>query len=103
MQHESQVGFDLLAQHQFERLTAGLLTSDELVAVENSGSEYHTADISPARALEITESFILNSDATDLLPSLVQHHAFNKKVINEARERTQELLAQNDELATQLD
>ncbi len=98
LQHYSHVGLDLQAQHQFERYTAGILTIDELVAVEINSWSSESFSISVARATEITEDFSQKEDAIALLPSLVQHHTFNKKVISESRERARRIILQIDAL-----
>ena len=103
LQNDAQIGQDLDLQHLFDRKTAGLLTSDELIEVENAGSPNQTANISSARALEIAEAFSQNQGAVAILPSLVHHHAFTEKVILQAKGRTQQLIFQIDELVTQLD
>lgn len=109
LQHYSQVGLDLQAQHQFEQFTAGILTIDELTAVENNSwaSESHITSVTRAseshntsvtRAMEIVGDFIEKKDAIALLPSLVQHHTFNKKVIDESRNRAKGIIVQIDAL-----
>jgi len=103
LQNDAQIGLDQDIQHLFNRKMAGLLTSDELIEVENAGSPNNSANISPARALEIAEAFSQNQGAVAILPSLVHHHAFIEKVIVQARERTQQLILQIDELITQLE
>lgn len=94
LQHYSQVGLDLQAQHEFEQYTAGILTIDELTAVENDdwGGESHSTSIT--RAMEIIGDFAQKEGAIALLPSLVQHHTFNKRVIEESRSRVQEIIVQ---------
>lgn len=94
LQHYSQVGMDLQAQHQFEQITAGILTIDELVAVENNSWRSESFSVSTARAMEIFNDFNQTENAIALLPSLVQHHTFNKKVMEESIERAQGIIAQ---------
>ena len=98
LQHYSQVGMDLQAQHQFEQFTAGVLTIDELVAIENNYWSSESYSISVARALEIADDFSQIESAIALLPSLVQHHTFNKKVMDESKERAQRIIVQIDAL-----
>jgi hypothetical protein len=98
LQHYSHVGMDLQAQHQFERLTAGILSIDELVAVENNAWLSEAYSVSEARALEIIDEFSRKDGAIGLLPSLVQHHTFNKKVMLESKERTEGIIEQIDAL-----
>jgi len=103
LQNDALIGMDLDTQHMFDRVTAGLLTSDELIEVENAGSANHLAEITPARALKIAEAFRQNKDAVAMLPNLVHHHVFIAKVINQAKERTRTLIAQIDEIIIQLE
>ncbi len=98
LQHYSHVGMDLQAQHQFEQFTAGLLTIDELVAVEYNDWGSESYSISAARALEIADDFSQIGSAIALLPSLVQHHTFNQKVMDESKERAQGIILQIDAL-----
>lgn len=103
LQNDALIGLDRDLQHLFDRATAGSLTSDELIEVENAGSAILPVDITPARALKIAEAFRQNEDAVAILPSLVHHHSFIKKVINQAKERTRNLIVQIDELIIQLE
>jgi len=103
LQNDALTGLDLNMQHLFNGLTAGLLTSDELIEVENTGSAKHPAEISTARAMEIAEAFIQTKGAIAILPNLVHHHAFIKKVIIQAKDRTRILIEQIDELIIQLE
>jgi len=98
LQHSSRVGMDLQAQHQFEMYTAGLLTIEELVSIENGALKNQTFLISVTRAEEIIDAFKKKDDAIALLPSLVQHHTFNKKSIVESKERAKEIIEQIDAL-----
>ena len=103
LQNDALIGMDLEVQHMFDRVTAGLLTSDELIEVENAGSANQPVEITTERTLKIAEAFSQNKDAVALLPGLVHHHAFIEKVINQAKERTRNLIAQIDELVIQLE
>ena len=98
LHHYSRVGMDLQAQHQFEQFTAGILTIDELVAVENYSGSSKSYSISVARSLEIADDFSQIESAIALLPSLVQHHTFNKRVMDESKERAQGIIVQIDAL-----
>jgi hypothetical protein len=89
---------DLQAQHQFEQVTAGILSIDELVAVENNSWSSDSYSVSVARGLEIVDDFSRKEGAIALLPSLVQHHTFNKKVMHESKQRAQGIIAQIDAL-----
>jgi len=94
LQHYSQVGLDLQAQHEFEQYTAGILTIDELTAIENDDWDGESHSTSITRAMEIIGDFAQKEGAIALLPSLVQHHTFNKRVIEESRSRAQEIIMQ---------
>jgi hypothetical protein len=98
LQHDRQVGTDLAAQHRFEALTAGILSTDELVAVELASWDGRSARVSDGRVLQIARKFASNEAAIALLPSLIQHHTFNIKVMQAARERTKGLLEQVEAL-----
>jgi hypothetical protein len=89
---------DLQAQHQFEQATAGILSIDELVAVENNALISEAYSVSEARALEIIDDFSQKEGAIGLLPSLVQHHTFNIKVMRESKQRVQGIIEQIDAL-----
>jgi len=54
---ESRIGLDLNLQHLFDRLTAGILTTVELMELEEVVAYESLRDVSAARAFEITESY----------------------------------------------
>lgn len=99
IQHYSQFGFDVESEHHYERLTAGILTTAELKNIEEgtwsdatiniSNERAATINISNERALEITQEFVRRHDAIDLLPTIAQHHIFNRKVVESARSRAE--------------
>lgn len=101
LQHEARVGLDLEAQRQFTNQTAGILTIDELVAVENGSWGGGPASVSPARAREIVAALRERGSATAWLPNLVQHHTFNTKVIARALQRAQALIDQIDAVTSE--
>lgn len=94
LQHDARVGLDLEAQHQFEKLTAGILTIDELIAVESASWGDQPLAIGRDRALQIIAALRQRSEATALLPSLAQHHTFNSKVITAGIQRARVLMDQ---------
>jgi hypothetical protein len=102
LNHYSRVGLDLQAQHQFELYTAGILTVDELVAVENGDWGSETITVELERAWEIEVTFRERKEAIALLPSLIQHHTFNKKVISESRDRARKIIKQIESLISSL-
>lgn len=101
LQHYEHVGMDLRAQHEFELSIAGVLTMDELVAVENRDWNKESISIDAARALEIADDFSQRHTAIGLLPGIVQHHTFNKNVIEEAKLRAQGIILQIEKLINQ--
>jgi hypothetical protein len=94
LQHDARVGLDLEAQHQFEKLTAGILTTEELIAVESASWGDQPLAISRDRALQIIAALQQRSEAIALLPSLAQHHTFNTKVITAGIQRAHVLMGQ---------
>lgn len=98
IQHESGIGLDLEIQGLFTRITAGILSTAELVDIQENELSKRVVDIAPERALEIAGKFAAKQDAVDLLPSIVQHHSFNKIVIDASRNRAQQLIVMIDVL-----
>ena len=94
--HYSRVGLDLDIQHQFDRLTAGILSTAELRKIEEESWNNTPNNISIERALEITQELASRQDAIDLLPNVAQHHVFNKKVIELTRSRALKIIEQID-------
>lgn len=103
IRHYSRVGLDLDLQHQFDRLTAGMLTTSELRAIEDGSWQETSFEISPARADEIAIELARRQEALDLLPSIVQHHVFNQKVIAMARDQALQIIGQIDSLVENFD
>lgn len=98
VQFESSIGLDLEIQNLFTRLTAGILSTAELVDIEENELSQRQIEVLPDRALEIAREFAARQSAIDLLPSIAQHHAFNKKVIEANRDRAQQLVVTLDAL-----
>ena len=98
IQHESSIGLDLEIQNMFTRITAGILSTAELVDIQENELSRREIDIVPERALEIAREFAARQNAVDLLPSIVQHHTFNKIVIEACRDRVQHLIVTIDAL-----
>jgi Family of unknown function (DUF6090) len=94
----SRVGLDLDIQRQFERLTAGILTTDELRAIEDESWQGKQLTTAPQRAVEITQELLKRRGAIDLIPNMVQHHAFNQKVIQQTRDQAMDIIAEIDSL-----
>jgi hypothetical protein len=98
VQFESVIGLDLEIQHLFTRLTAGILSTAELVDIEESEWGQRQIGVLPDRAQEIARELAARQNAVDLLPSIAQHHVFNKKVIETNRDRAQQLVVLLDTL-----
>lgn len=98
IQHESGVGLDLEIQNLFTQITAGILSTAELIDIQENDLSGRQVDITPERALEIAQAFAARQNAVDLLPSIVQHHSFNKIVIEASRDRAQQLIVTIDAL-----
>jgi hypothetical protein len=99
----SRVGLDLEIQHQFERLTAGMLTSGELRAIEDESWHGTSHNISAERAADIADELVRRQGAIDLLPNMIQHHVFNQKVIEIIRDQTMKIIDQIDLLIEDFD
>jgi hypothetical protein len=98
LQHDARVGEDLIAQQRFDHAVAGLLTIEELEAVERAAGDYRQLKMSSGRAVAVARSLARRHSAIDELPSLVQHHTFNLRVISAMRRRADEILKQIDSL-----
>lgn len=96
IRHYSPVGLDLDIQHQFDRLTSGILSTAELRKIEEESWNNTPNNTSVERALEITQELASRQDAIDLLPNVAQHHVFNKKVIELTRSRALKIIEQID-------
>jgi hypothetical protein len=96
IRHFAGVGLDLDIQHQFDRLTAGILTTGELRAIEDESWQESDYQVTEDRAIEIAAEFARRQEAIDLLPNMVQHHVFNQKAIDQARKRALEIIVEID-------
>lgn len=94
IRHYARVGLDLDIQHQFNRRTAGILSTAELQSIEEESWNNTTNDIPAARALEVVQELASRQDAIDLLPNVAQHHVFNQKVMELARSQTLKIIEQ---------
>ena len=99
----SRVGLDLDIQHQFDRLTAGILTSEELRAIEDESWNETSYSTSTDRAAEIADELVIRQGAIDLIPNMVQHHVFNQKVISIIRGQAVKIIEQIDLLIEEFD
>lgn len=96
IRHEAGVGLVLATQHLFDRLTAGILSTSEVRAIEDDPGKELSYEISGERAAEIALELARQQDAIDLIPGLVQHHVFTQKVIRFAREDALNIIKQID-------
>jgi len=96
--NDSRIGLDRDVQLQFARYTAGLLTSEELRNIEERTWQDLPYDVSAERASEIAQQLASRPDAVALIPSIVQHHVFNKRVIEQTRNSAPEIIGQIDQL-----
>jgi len=104
IQKELDIGVDLEIQNLFTRGTAGILLTAELVAIQENelGRRDVDVEIVPDRALEIAHEFAARQNAVDLLPSIAQHHTFNRVVIEASRDKARELIVMIDALIKEL-
>ncbi|MDH3547874.1 MAG: hypothetical protein OEQ16_00835 [Gammaproteobacteria bacterium] len=100
---ESGIGLDLEIQNEFTRLTAGVLSSTELVDIQEDAFVKRQVEILPERALEITRDIASRQDAVNLLPSIIQHHTFNKGAINVSLDKAKLLISTIGELIEEFD
>lgn len=91
--HFGRVAEDLSAQQRYDAAVAGLLTTDELAALEATGGAADGLRTDQARADEITKRFAATGDAVRELPGMAQHHLFNLRVMAEMDARIDDLLA----------
>jgi hypothetical protein len=96
LQHDARVGEDLSAQQRFEGGTAGLLTVEELETLEQAAGDLEQLRTTPERALTLARLLSQRAAAVAELPSLVQHHTFNLRVIAQMRERSDAIIRQID-------
>lgn len=97
LQHDARVGIDLSAQHWYDEQVAGLLSIDELQAVERIAGRWQELSVDVTRARAIVEEFARRDGAVAQLPGLVQHHTFNLRVITDMQRRADAIILQIDE------
>ena len=90
---DARIGEDRAAEVRFEAATAGLLSVDELLAIERRPGERRMLPTQPARALALARAFAARPDAVRELAGLGQHHMFNLRVIGEMKTRIRALEA----------
>ncbi len=85
-------------QIQFDRQTAGILSSEELRSIEELTWQDLHYDISAQRGAEIAEQFRSKPLAIALIPSIVQHHVFNVRAIEQTRSSALAIIDQIEQL-----
>lgn len=98
IQSAAQVGTERYIQEQFDRLTAGMLTTAELIAVENNSWREVPEFFSEERTVEIIESLSDRPDAVALLPNIARQHVFTQEAANRARTQATAIIEQIDGL-----
>lgn len=96
LQQDARVGEDLVAKQRFDAAVAGLLDIDELEAIEKAEGDQGKIATTPERALELARALAERHAAIIELPSLVQHHTFNLRVIGQMRNRVDAIIRQID-------
>ena len=89
---DSWVGEDRSAEEQFDEATAGLLNTEELMALERVGGDRLRVNVEQGRARVLATGFARRGDAQALLPSVAQHHLFNLRVIGDEKARLRRLI-----------
>ena len=100
---ESRIGLDRDIQHLFARLTAGILTTAELMKLEEVVAYGSLSDVSAARAFEIAQAFAARQEAVDLLPNIAQYHVFNQKIIESYRRQTLVIIEKIESLLNEIE
>jgi hypothetical protein len=96
LQQDARVGEDLVAQQRFDAAVAGLLDIDELEAIENVEGDRAKIKMTPERAAELARAFIERPAAAAEVPSLLQHHTYNLRVIRQMRDRGDAIIREID-------
>ena len=91
--HFGRVAEDLSAQQRYDAAVAGLLTTRELAALEETGGGIDALSTDGARAEAIAVRFAASDAAIRELPGIAQHHLFNLRVMAEMEARIDSLLA----------
>lgn len=90
---DSWVGEDRSAEQSFDDATAGLLSMEELLAIERAAGSEGAVSIERHRALALASGLAGRPDAVGQLPSVAQHHLFNLRVIGDMKARIRRLRA----------
>lgn len=98
LRHESRVGTERHLQQRYAELTAGILTIDELVSIEQRGGEDTWQAPDPSRQVEIAQALAARPDAIALLPGIAQQSEFVRRVLEREIRSTESLIEQIDTL-----
>ena len=86
------------ARGYFKVATAGLLSSDQLIAVEaNAETNLPVPDPDPELAIELARKFSKNEEAVRWLPQMLKYHVLVKEVIARHEMAANELIRDIDE------
>lgn len=96
--HHARIGLNRDVQTQFDRHAAGILSSEELRTIEELTWQDIPYAISAERAVEIAEQLAIRPKAIALIPSIVQHHVFNRRVIEQTRISALDIIEQIDQI-----
>lgn len=92
IQHDARVGTEREHQHEYDRLAAGILKTDEAIAIEQNRLGRDGVSIANDRAVEIARALASRPEALAHLPHIAQHNAFNMRVVRASRERAGQLV-----------
>jgi hypothetical protein len=96
--HISVIGADLELQHVFTLLTAGILSTAELTAIQGVRQQRERWQVPPDRAYEVAAAFSQLDEAVALLPSIAQHHVHNQRFVGATILRARRLIEDIDDI-----
>jgi hypothetical protein len=92
---DERMGLSRTLQNAYELNISGLLSSRILVAIEEDALE--TLDLSNEEIVQLAGEFQHYPDALRLLPELMQHHVFNRKLNNRGKNEARRIILLIDE------
>jgi hypothetical protein len=96
--HISVIGADLKLQHVFTLVTAGILSTAELTAIQGNRQQRERWQVPPDRAYEVAVAFSQLDEAVALLPSIAQHHVHNQRFVGATILRARRLVEDIDDI-----
>lgn len=88
---------DLSARKNFSQATAGLLSADQLIAIEaasnDDSNEQGTIAATSDEAFQIAKNLAGNDEAIRWLPKMIHYHVLAKEVLGKRLQDTENLLA----------